>query len=298
MLTRMVERPFTVTYSGLEALPFTDDALSDFLPGISITVAGKPVVARVDTGGSYLHITKRMAESLGIQTFAQEEGYASLESDTISYGFCDITIGRAELRNVPVYVHEHGMSAEPIAEAFGLEIGPLLGTNLLSKFLTTVDTPRRRLMLSNPHDAGQSALHEAAISPATLVRAVPFILHGDHFMLAPFETSCESGCAFVDSGLVMANETQGLVDTLISKKRAKALRIATPPSQEFARIPGGTFIGSLETEGMTACTVPNPVWEGFGSWDGINVVLLLSYGFLQDYAWTIDPVTHEYRLYQ
>lgn len=298
MLSRMIESPLTVTYSGLEALPFTDDALSEYLPGISVTVAGKPVVARVDTGGSYLHVTRRMADSLGIKTFARERAFASLESDTVSYGLCDMTIGRTELRNVPVYVHEHGMSAEPIAEAFGIEIGPLLGTNLLSKFLATVDSPRKRIILSDPRDAGQSSLHEATLSPATLARTIPYILHDDHYLLAPLATSVGSGCAFVDSGLVMANESQGQVATLMPKRRARSLRVATPSSREFARITERVSIGGLETEGLTAYVVPNSVWDGFGSWDGIDVVLLLSYGFLRDYAWTIDPIRHEFRLHK
>ena len=47
-----VERPLHVEISGVIELRFTSDALSPLMPGVDIEVQGRPMVARVDTGGS------------------------------------------------------------------------------------------------------------------------------------------------------------------------------------------------------------------------------------------------------
>lgn len=85
-----------------------------------MTINGKRIVARLDTGGLFIHVSSALARRLAIEAVTATKAFASLASDTVRYGFTDIRLGSAELLNVPVLVHEKGLSVDPIAHAFGV----------------------------------------------------------------------------------------------------------------------------------------------------------------------------------
>ena len=281
-------KPLRVEVSGLVELPFTDDAFSPLMPGVEVRVMGRPLVARLDTGGSYLHVTKSQARALGIEYGGCERGFAALFKSTICYGAADLDLGGARIRNAPVSVHaDDTFPVGAVASAFGVEMGPVIGTNVFRQFLTTIDAPQKRLLLSRRGDATARAAHVDRLSGHA--HEAPFALLGEHYMIARGRVGDARDLnVFVDSGLAFFRSDQGQAGLLVSTSTLEAWGIPAPPEGCFAEIPGPVGLGPLRQQGMTAVAVPDRTWRGFGDWSGIRVEALLSHAFLKHYAWTID----------
>lgn len=288
------ERPLRVELQGLVELPFTDDALSPLMPGFPARVAGKPVVARLDTGGSYLHLSSEMASALGIRTGPCDEDFASLARGKVCYGVTDLELGAAQLANVPVAVHHGALPTRALAQEFGVELGPIVGTAVLQQFLVTLDGPGRRMLLSRRGEAAARAAHLARV-PAGAAE-VPFALWGSHLMVARATLAGAERNFFVDTGLVAANREQGQVELLAP---ATALRRWGAPAAapgHFAEVPGELALGGGRRARPTAFEVPDGTWADFGDFGGIRVEALVSWGALRRFTWTIDFEARTYRL--
>ena len=282
------EKPLRVEISGRVELPFTEDAFSPLMPGVEVQVQGRPRVARLDTGGSYLHVTQSQARALGIDSDGCERGFAGLRRNTICYGAADLALGGASIRNAPVWVHaDDTFPIGLVASAFGVEMGPIIGTNVFRQFLTTIDAPERRLLISQRGDAAARAAHLARLSgPAN---EVPFALLGEHLMIARGRIGEDRDLNFfIDSGLAFFRSDQGQAGLLLSASTLQACGIPAPSAGRFAEIPGPVALGPVRQHGMTAVVVPDRTWRAFGEWSGIRVEALLSHAFLKHYAWTID----------
>lgn len=144
------------------------------MPGFAALLNGQPTVARLDTGGSFIHVSSEAATAFGVKTIASEREFAALGWHTVRHGIANLELGPIQLRNVPVAVHEGALPAGAIAEVFGVELGPIIGTNVLGRFLTTVDAPSRRLLLSRRGDAVARAAHLAQLDAAQ--HEAPFAL--------------------------------------------------------------------------------------------------------------------------
>jgi hypothetical protein len=286
------ERPLEVRLSGLVELPFTDDALSPWMPGFAARVAGREVVARLDTGGSFVHLTAGKAAALGIRTVACEKAFAALQSGRVCYGVTDLELGAGELRNVPVVVHDEGvLSSQGMAEAFGVELGPIVGTNLLRPFLATVDGPGRRLLLSRRGDEPARAEHLARLAGDAVT--VPFALWGEHMMIARGRVG--EGLEvnlFVDSGLVAVTQEQGQASLLAPESSLSGWGASRGkrggPASRFAQLPSTLALGEASAAGATVFVVSDRTWRQFGDWGGVRVSGLVSWGFLKEYSWTLD----------
>ena len=274
-------KPLRVEMSNLVELPFTDDAFSPLMPGVEVQVMGRPLVARLDTGGSYLHVTKSQARALGIEYAGCERGFAALFKNTVCYGAADLDLGGARIRNAPVSVHaDDTFPAGAVASAFGVEMGPIIGTNVFRQFLTTIDAPQKRLLLSRRGDSTARAAHVDRLQGRLpgRVHEVPFALLGEHFMIARGRVGdARDVNVFVDSGLAFFRSDQGQAGLLVSTSTLEAWGIPAPPEGCFAEIPGPVALGALRQQGMTAVAVPDRMWRDFGDWSGIRVEALLSH---------------------
>ncbi|WP_128377618.1 hypothetical protein [Streptomyces cavernae] len=187
-------------------------------------------------------------------------------------------------------MHDKGL---PPAAAFDVPLGPIIGTNILERFLTTVDAPNRRLVLSRRGDSIARARHLARLGAAQHV--TPFGLWSDHLMIARGRIDEISGVnLFVDSGLVALTPDQGQVAMLVPRRTLARWGVARPQTGRFAELPGTLAIGTASREGMTAYPVTDRVWREFGHWGGIRVDALISWGYLSHFAWTIDFERREY----
>ena len=159
------EQPLSVHSSEAVDIPFTDDAFTSLMPGIAVRLGGHALVARLDTGGSFVHLSQRQARALGIQYGGCGRDFAGLTTASVCYGIADLDLGTARLRNVPVHVHaNHTLPVAAVGSAFGAKVDLIIGTNVLAQFLTTIDAPGQRLVLSPRRDEG----HATPISSACL----------------------------------------------------------------------------------------------------------------------------------
>jgi hypothetical protein len=280
--------PLMTDASGMVELPFTEDRLSPFMPGFRVKLNGQEAVARLDTGGSYIHLTPAWAERLGVQSTGKEKGFASLREVGIGYGgFVDLELGSFILRNVPVYVMEHlAAQSEALSSEFGEELGPIIGTNVFQRFLTTIDGPGKRLVLSPRGDEAAAAAHAARIPSGST--EIPFSLWDDHFMIAKGSLGGNPVNLFFDSGLVAANSAQGQVALLASSSKLAAWGTANPEEKRFAVVSRVLSVCGMDGGYPTVLTVPEATWKGMGDWGGMDVDALISWGYLKNFAWTID----------
>jgi len=287
------ERPLSVEIVGVAELAFTDDALTPLMPGFPARLNGRPTVARLDTGGAFVHLSSEQAVAHGIETVACQRDFAALAWGRVCYGVADLDIGSVRFVNVPVAVHEGVLPIKQIAGSFGVELGPIVGTNVLQRFLSTIDGPRRRLILSRRGDTAARADHLGRLGGEVL--EVPFVMWGDHYMIVRGSVGNHAGLnLFVDSGLVAATLDQGQAAVLASRSRLASWGVSPLQPERLADIPGPLAIGSASREQLTAVGVPDRKWRDFGDWGGIKVDALISWGFLKHFSWTIDFDSHLY----
>lgn len=293
-----VDRSFTVKLDGIAELPFTDDKLSPYMPGFEATFCGHRAVVRLDTGGSFIHLSSEQAKEYGIETVACGEGFSALASGKICFGVADeLVLGPVVMRNIPVMVHYGTLSSKGISDAFGVELGPIIGTNILQQFLSTIDGPGRRLILSRRGDEETRGRHMVLVNKIQgNAHKLPFIMWHDHYMIAGGRANSQSARFFVDSGLVAVNGLQGQVALLASHETLKLWDTPIVESPMFSQVPGEFCLGSACRKGVTAYPVENDVWKNIGDWGDSKVNAMVSWGFLSHYVWTIDFDKYVYTL--
>jgi hypothetical protein len=229
-----------------------------------------------------------VAAAHGIDTVvAERDSVGVLGRHTIRHGVADLELGPVTLHNVPVAVHESALPTGPIAAAFGVELGPIIGTNLLERFLSTIDAPGRRLLLTRRGDAAARTEHLSRLGETR--HEAPFALWSDHLMIARGRVGdVRNANIFVDSGLVAGNAEQGQATLLAPGRALASWGVPRPEQGRFAELPGPVAIGTASRSEVTAYMVPDRTWRGFGDWGGIRVDALVSWGFLRHFSWTID----------
>lgn len=280
-------RPLTTEIEGIVEISFTDDALTPYMPGFPVRLNGRPTVARLDTGGSFVHLSSEQAAAHGIETVACEKVFAALTWGNVCYGVSDLDIGPIRLVNVPVAVHESVLPVDQLTSAFGVEFGPIVGTNVLQQFLSTVDGPNHRFVFSPRRDSARRTDHLAQVRGDAV--EVPFAMWSDHYMIVQGRLGSRTGInLFVDTGLVAVNPEQGQAGLLASRKTLESWGVLPPRAGRFADLPGALAIGSASRDKMSAFSVRDRKWRDFGDWGGIRIDALISWGFLNNFTWTID----------
>jgi hypothetical protein len=292
-----LEKPLSVESSGVMDIPFTDDEFTPLMPGVAIQLNGQSLVARLDTGGSFVHLSRRCAQALGIAHAGRERGFAALVRESVSYGIADLDLGGGRIRNVPVHVHaDDTLPVETIGRVFGAKIDLIIGTNLFARFLTTIDVPGRRLVLSGRGDARARIAHLACLSGR--VHRVPFIVLGSHLMIAPGRVGDRPMNFFIDSGLAAFNHEQGQAGLLLPRRTLESWSVRQPPGGRFAEIPWSVALGSAERCGLTAFVVGDGTWRRLADWSHLDVTALLSHAYFKRYTWTLDFDSQIYWLHE
>jgi hypothetical protein len=151
----------------------------------------------------------------------------------------------------------------------------------------SIDPREHRLLLSGRGNA--SARDEHLRRLASPVVDAPFIMWSDHYMIARGRVSSHTGLnLFVDSGLVMGTAEKGQAALLASQTTLDGWGVARSFAEALADLPGTLALGPICRERMTAISVPDKIWRDFGTWGGIQVDALISWGFLKHATWTID----------
>ena len=282
-------RPMRVTAPDLVELPYAEDALTPFMPGTAAVLNGTPTIVRFDTGGSFVHMTRRQARYFGVSYAGCERGFAGLRFGRMCHGVADFRLGDARFQNVPVSVHpDQTFPSAQVAASFGVDMGPIIGTNIFGQFLTTFDTPYQRLILSPRGNAAARRRHKALLvlnGPGT---RVPFGLLGSHHLIARGRLGDRDAVFFVDSGLAAMNDTQGQATLLMTSSAAGASDLSEPRAGRFAEMPWPVGLADRLSAGKTAMIVSERTWRDAGTWQGVRVDALISYGYLKDFVWTLD----------
>jgi hypothetical protein len=274
-LLARVDSPLGVLLPAPTVLPFTDHELAPYLPAVEATLDGHRVLACLDTGGTFLVMGTERAESLGIPLTPNSNAYHGTTLTNFHTGTVrELTLGGATLTNVPIAAAPTLTGAQDVV---------IIGTNVLQRFLATIDAPGEQLVLA-----------PRGTEPPAGTR-IPFFLWGDHFMFARGRFGDHTDLNyFIDSGLVYVidNRQAGLYTTARHYRRWGVPR----PAPHFVT-PGPIGLGELsQADHLVASTPTSRVpWRDFG---GVRIDGLLSWGFLSAYTWTLDFDRHEYTFSQ
>lgn len=291
-----VDHPLTSSLGRTTTLPFADHALAPYLPAVAATIDGHQVNAVIDTGGPFIVMGTPRADALGIRLVATgRQHHGTTRTDSYTGLAHELTLGDATLTNVPV---------EAMPTLKGGQDVVVIGTNVLQRFLTTVDYPGERLLLSPRRDPDGSATHQALLGTWPEAARIPFHLWSDHYMFArggfgdrqDLNYFIDSGLAYVVRGDDGSPPRQACLYATARRYRSWGVpraRAAGPHFDTDAPI----SLGPLRQQRQFVATAPGrrAPWASFG---GVRIDGLLSHAFLSRYAWTIDFDRHEYAFRQ
>jgi hypothetical protein len=278
-------KPLQVSLEKTTVVPFVkDDPLAALMPAVSVEIDGKPLVAHLDTGGSFIAVSEITATELGVVAIPTGTGEANAQASSVAVGLLgELKIGDAHLSNVPVAV----LSALNRTTSIRL----ILGTNIFEQFLVTWDNGAKRLILSPRHNPARRAEHFKLIPPERA--SMDFYLQGDHFLFARGAVGEHKDLVFfVDTGLVTM-DPQGRQPAMAVKPAVLAEwgMAKEAAEKKFVDAPGPISLGPLSESGQSIMVLD----AGKGiPWQGIEVAGLLAHGFLKNYVWTMDFDNHRW----
>ena len=275
------ERPVSVVLDKVTTIPFADHLLTQYFPAFSTEVNGQQTLAHIDTGGTFLIMGPAKAKSFGIETVDAGKGYHGTKLVPLEVGIANsFKIGDAVLKNVPVAVMPTFTGAQDFV---------IFGTNVISKFLTTIDYEKKQMTLSLRGDEQQAEAHIKILSEGTT--EVPFYMWADHYMFVRGGFGNEKGLNFfVDSGLVsITQEDDGswrqACFTATESHFKKWGVGAESANKEFFESELPITIGPLVQTRQYFTVINDPSWTNFG---GVRIDGLISHAFFNKYTWTID----------
>jgi hypothetical protein len=266
---------------------FPKENPSKYFPWVAGKVNGKRANIGFDTGGPFLVVGKEAAKTLGIALDLRVTGEHGPVAVACWRGIADkVEFGTGlEFKNVPVVVME--------------SLGPndlIFGTNILERFLATVDYPNSRFILT-PRSRKDLYSEHLALLPKGR-ETLPFYMWSGHYMFAKGSFNKISGLNFFfDSGLVALRVVDGEVEQApFTASEEKLISWGFDES----KLGESTFLPTEYPLGVKSLVQENTlVWYDVNlqkdrNFAGIRIDGLISHAFLSKYSWTIDFDKHEY----
>jgi len=262
----------------------------DPLPVIEIGVNGKEVFAFIDTGGPGFSTNIEFARKEGYQILSSQTGdYALKKNAPVEYLQVDsISIGEFVLQNVP------GCALEGIRPQFGkYTCEDCVGTGILNQFLSTIDYPNQRLILTKRNIPEARKEHFRLLGE--MCGKVPIFMVSDHYLIAQGSLNeREELTFFVDSGLAALGQPDPngpVVQAAFMMPYNAMIEFGIiEPSKEMTF----PFFYKIESLGLGSLIqhdlygfLHSREGERF-NFDGIMIDGLVSHAFLKNYAWTLD----------
>ncbi len=258
-------------------LPFVE---SEPLPAIRMSVDGKAGTFLIDTGGSDVTLDPEFAKEAGLTITGGHQG-TFLGGRTAEVR--EAVAGRIEAG--PVRLTGVGVTILP---SRGLRLYPdrivdgVVGTVFLSRFLSTLDYPHRRLVLRN---------RSASLPENPQRRLVPMWWVGDHFIFAQGSVN--------DLGQQLFNVDSGGagVGFMPAAATVEAAHVKTFPKDAFQGMGGGGSVTVVPTVADRVClgTVCESDVKGGYTPGGSPLSIFpfaasgtVSHAFLEKYAVTFD----------
>ena len=274
-LNARAERPPTVRLDRTTVVPFAEDNfLGDLMPAVEVELNGTHLVAHLDTGGAFITMSVSRAQELGIPVREVGTGVANNQATTVSNGLADLlTIGDAVLTNVQVSTVE-SLTGQ-------LESIVILGTRILSNFLTTWDNEQGRLILT-PRDR-DAARSQHLAEHASSSEGTDLYLHGDHFLWVNGRVDGHEALMFLDTGLVTldprGNQPAGGI-------RRDAVESWTVTFADGFTESVTVSVGPVSREVSSFIVFPDT--RNLPSLGDASPDVLISHGFFKHYVWTMD----------
>lgn len=276
------QRPVSVALDSVTTVPFAEHHLTPYFPAFDTEVNGQQTVAHIDTGATFLVMGPQRAESFGIETVDAGKGFHGTDLVTLKVGIADsFKIGDAVLNNVPVAVMPTLTGAQDFV---------IFGTNVIDKFLTTLDYPNKTMTLSLRGDEDQAREHAEQVQQEQVIE-VPFYMWADHYMFVRGGFGNDASLNFfVDSGLVsITQEADGswrqACFTATGSQFEKWGVDSESAKKTFFESDLPIAMGPLVQTDQYFTVINDPSWTDFG---GVRIDGLISHAFLNRYSWTID----------
>jgi hypothetical protein len=270
--------PYAIDWpgGGHATVPFTQTTTWE-LPCVEVEVNGRPLEARIDTGGELFTLSSDAAEALGIEPVVTTTGvFGGGARGEVGYGRVEsVRLGELHVRDVPVGI-------------MGLH-RPVIGTGFLRQFLSTLDYPGGRLVL-RPRRVPREPRDEHGVD-------VPFALALTHLLVVRGSLNEREGLTFlVDSGLeddrgaAFAAPADTLADAGIPVPQTARETGEYGPGEvtlEVGRFPIARLgLGPLvERDTLGMYGVFPAEWEQPAEFP---IHGLISHNFLRNYRWTLD----------
>lgn len=202
---------------------------TDPLPMIAVRVNGRDARFLIDTGAPNIVLDAGFAQSLGLVTSNGGQGtFAGGEhAQTMRATVGRLDLGSWQLSNVPA-------SVLPLPALGGPHIDGILGSALLTHFLTTLDYRNGELILED-RDASQAFEHAAVARGDTIV---PMWLVSDHFIFVQgHANNGPTGLFNVDTG--------GTFGVQLTKAALAGAAITVDAAHPRSGVGGGGTVSSL-----------------------------------------------------
>ncbi len=284
----LAEHQLKVSLNFVTTIPFAQRIESAYFPAFPCRINNAKMVVHLDTGGTFLYLGPRRAKKLGIEPLRCSQVQANTgKGHRSDYQLCagiakSFQLGDARLENVPVFILPS--FDQPLYDYV------VFGTSVLEQFLSTVDYPNRRLILS-PRNRPELRKQHLAMLPGNAVE-VPFYLWSTHLM-------------FVKGGVAEHKNLNLIIDTgLVDFRMDQRLRIRQAgfiaPREHFYEWSGLPESPSAKQDFAAPCslgpleqkdcmiTLERPrltLAEDFG---GLRIDGLLAHAFMKHYCWTLD----------
>jgi len=256
-------------------IPFAEDNfLGDLMPAVMVELNGTRLMAHLDTGGAFIAMSGNRARELGIEVREVGTGIANNQRTSVSNGLADsLTIGDAALTNVEVATVQ-SLTGQ-------LESIVILGTRILSNFLTTWDNEQGRLILTPRDDVAARTRHLAEHTDG--MEGVDLYLRGDHYLWVNGNVDGHNPLMFLDTGLVTL-DPRGI-------QPAGGIRQDALENWDLSFTNGFTrplrvTIGPVSREVSSFSVFPDA--RNLGGLGGVSPPVLISHGFFKHYVWTMD----------
>jgi hypothetical protein len=271
--------PYRITSSASGAeIRFTQ---TDPLPAVLARVNGKEGLFLIDTGGAEIVLDPTFAMKTGVKPVGGDKGvFAGGKSATIAFGrIANFSIGELTVTDVPAEL----IPTSALASATkGKPVAGVIGTGLLSRFLSTIDYANAKLILAPKTSQAPKDSRAAEI---------PFWLLSDHLIVARGKLDNGPEQPFiVDTGLA------GFAITAPrSTLRAAGIAIPQVAQQKNGAIgisaavpfPVAAFtLGTLKAANLQGLYGPFPPTLENGL--GVHIGGIVSHQFFRPYAITFD----------
>jgi hypothetical protein len=262
---------------------------TDPLPLVQVKVNGSDANFIIDTGASEIYLDTDYARKVGAALFGTTTGtFGGGKQAPAEHGRIDsLALGGLVVRNVPALVLSTRRFA---AVAGGRSVDGILGTVVLSHFISTLDYPAGELVLRRKTAEQLRALEQQATAEAAV--SVPFWMAGDHFMVAWGRVGkSQPLLLFVDTGLAGG----GFVGPQSTLGEAG---IELPQGPERQGVGGGGTVkivpfvvedlslGPVTEHNISGFFGPFPPSLEFS--EGFRIGGIISHQFFRSYALTFD----------